>query len=122
MSLESDLKGRMAEKLVFDAMAYVDKRVQGILAWRMGNAIEDKRGIDIVVYTFWGKVLIQVKSSLCGMRDFWSKQRNGSRIKVVIAKDVAEAKRNTLNIVSKEISFLKSKYGLRAAIRPSAWW
>jgi len=111
MSAETDLIGRMAEKMVFDAISYVDKRVEGILAWRMGNAIEDQRGIDIVVYTMWGKMPIQVKSSLCGMKNFWSKQKKGSRIKVIIAKDPSEARRNALMVIKKELEFLRRRYG-----------
>lgn len=108
MSAETDMIGRMAEKMVFDALSYVDNRVEGILAWRMGNAIEDHKGIDIVVYTMWGKICIQVKSSACGMKRFWSKAKHYNHIAVVIAKDAQEARYNLLRVMRKKLDRLKS--------------
>jgi len=98
----------MAEKLVFDAMPYVDQRLPGILAWRMGNRIEDHKGIDIVVYTMWGKICVQVKSSACGMKNFWRKSKHYNHIAVVIAKDAAEARYNLLRVMQKKLDRLKS--------------
>lgn len=81
-------RGAVSEELVLEAAVSAKDRIPGVLGARLKTEDEDRRGIDIVVETTDGSVLLQVKSSHRKAREFKAKHAltpNAPMLFVVVA-------------------------------------
>lgn len=104
----SQERGDRNERFVLEAMEFADRKLEGILAWRRANKVEDRKGIDIVVYTMWGKVLLQVKSSKSGVREFKEKYRN-SGIYFILADHVSLIENRVATVMAMALGEIRAK-------------
>lgn len=88
----SRLKGQLAEERVFRAAIGLCETYDWIFAARPANRKEDGRGIDIVVYSEWGKLYLQVKSSHSGARRYRDKRPTAKTMVVIVDPDMDDVK------------------------------
>ena len=77
-------RGRANERHVLDA-CLLPQRPAWMTSARAGTRAEDHDGIDVVVESDVGKLLLQVKSSRTGKAAF-AQRRRRARVAVVVAK------------------------------------
>jgi hypothetical protein len=88
----ANLKGRTAEERVLRAAEHLSLECSWIQSCRLATKIEDAKGIDVVVETYFGPLYIQVKSSRRGVRHYKQKRRKARVIIVVIEPEMQESK------------------------------